>query len=186
MSIPILWNNNAIYINWFLHWSLFKHLWWRYVTRQFSCVFYHSRKISPESDGNKKNDPLGGDPTFTLLCYWTHASVAMNLNIHLFVRRVICVWKSEIFSSLLLPQWTFGPWAASWQRCCKENLFLKAATVSFHPTDPHWGLFFYRIPHPVLVRPDWSMQTNQIISDRLSVSLVKLPDEGCCYIVLIL
>lgn len=45
---------------------------------------------------------------------------------------------------------------------------------------------FCRIPHPVLVRPDWSTWANQTISDRLSVSLVKLPDEGCCYIFLIL
>lgn len=36
----------------------------------------------------------------------------------------------------LLSQWTFGQWAASWQRCCKENLFLKAVTVSFHLVDP--------------------------------------------------
>lgn len=37
-----------------------------------------------------------------------------------------------MFCFLLLPQWTFGLWAASWQRCCKENLFLKAQTVSFY------------------------------------------------------
>lgn len=36
---------------------------------------------------------------------------------------------------LCLPQWTFGLQAALWQRCCKENLCLKAVTVSFYLFD---------------------------------------------------
>lgn len=37
-----------------------------------------------------------------------------------------------MFISLLYPQWTSGLWAASWQRCCKENHFSKEEIVSLH------------------------------------------------------
>lgn len=49
----------------------------------------------------------------------------------------------SMFLSLLFPQWTFGPWAASWQRCCKENRFSKEEIVSSHnrlltKSQPSW------------------------------------------------
>lgn len=49
----------------------------------------------------------------------------------------------SVFISLLFPQWTFGPWAASWQRCCKQNRFSKEEIVSSHnrlltKSQPSW------------------------------------------------
>ena len=43
-------------------------------------------------------------------------------------------------------------------------------------TEDFMVFIFCRIPHPVLVWPDWSTWLNQTFYDRLSFRLVKLPD----------